>query len=89
MTYMTFDTSKVEWLTLLLHIREVPSSSLGWDTGYPNWDFSWFFSVPPSKVRDSALNLATTASVLKSFQFTIHLSPLYLKLQSELLEKRN
>jgi hypothetical protein len=25
----------VEWLTLMLHIREVQNSSLGWGTGYP------------------------------------------------------
>jgi hypothetical protein len=25
----------VEWLTILLHIREVPDSNLGPETGYP------------------------------------------------------
>jgi hypothetical protein len=46
----------VEWLVLLLCIREVPGSNLGPETGYPDWDFSWFFSVPPEKFRDSTLN---------------------------------
>jgi hypothetical protein len=37
----------VEWLTLLLHIREVPGSNLG--PGDP--DFSYFSSVPPANAR--------------------------------------
>jgi hypothetical protein len=47
----------VEWLTLLLRIREVPGSNLGSETGYTDWGFSWFSSVLPSECRDSALKL--------------------------------
>jgi hypothetical protein len=32
----------VEWLTLLLHICEVPGSNLGQDTGYPTEIFHDF-----------------------------------------------
>lgn len=24
-----------------------------WDTGYPNWDFAWFSSVPANKFCDN------------------------------------
>jgi hypothetical protein len=43
----------VEWLTLLLRIREVPGSNLDPETGYPDLGFSCFFSVSPGKCRDS------------------------------------
>jgi hypothetical protein len=36
----------VEWLALLLRIREVPASNLGSETGYPDYGFSLFSSVP-------------------------------------------
>jgi hypothetical protein len=32
----------VMWLTLLLHVREVPCSSLSLETSYPDWDFYGF-----------------------------------------------
>jgi hypothetical protein len=32
----------VEWLPLLLRIREVPDTSLGPKTGYPDWRFRGF-----------------------------------------------
>jgi hypothetical protein len=35
----------VEWLTLLLRIREVPGSNLGPDTGYPDRVFVIFLSL--------------------------------------------
>jgi hypothetical protein len=33
---------EVEWLTLLLRIREVPVSNLGLENGYPDWGYSCF-----------------------------------------------
>jgi hypothetical protein len=47
----------VEWLTLILRIREGPGSILGPATGYPNSRFSWFSSVPPGELLDSTLKL--------------------------------
>jgi hypothetical protein len=38
----------IEWLALLLHVREVRGSNLGSKTGYRDL-LSWFFSVPPGK----------------------------------------
>jgi hypothetical protein len=38
----------VKWLTRLLHIRKVPDSNLGPQTGYPD-RFSWFSSVSPGE----------------------------------------
>jgi hypothetical protein len=46
----------VEWLTLLLRIREFTGSNLGSEFVYPDWSSSWFFSVPPGKFWNSALN---------------------------------
>jgi hypothetical protein len=43
-----------------VRIRELQGSNLS--PGYPEWDFSWFSSVPTRQFRGSALNLATTAS---------------------------
>lgn len=37
---------------------EVQSSNFWRDIHYPDWNCSWFFAVPPSKVADSVLNLA-------------------------------
>jgi len=35
--------------------REVPVSNTGHDTGYPDRELSWFFSVTPGKFLDSTL----------------------------------
>jgi hypothetical protein len=42
----------IEWLTLLLHIREIPGSNLSPDTGYPEVFEVFFFPwrQMPSKV---------------------------------------
>jgi hypothetical protein len=45
----------VEWLTFLLHIKEVPGSNFGPETGYPDWVFSWFSSVPSGCLKASPL----------------------------------
>jgi hypothetical protein len=49
-------------LAFLFYIQEVSGSSLGPETGYPGWGFSWFSSVSPGKFWDSTLNLVSTAS---------------------------
>jgi hypothetical protein len=41
----------VLWLALLLHIRAVPGSNLGPETGYPDR----FFAVFPSLQADAAI----------------------------------
>jgi hypothetical protein len=41
----------VEWLKLLLCIREVRVQISTPVTGNPDWVFSWFSSVPPSECR--------------------------------------
>jgi hypothetical protein len=33
-----------------------PGSNLDPETGYPDWGFSWYSSIPPGKFPDSALN---------------------------------
>jgi hypothetical protein len=65
----------VEWLTLLLQIREVPRSNLCPDMSYPDWRFSWVSSVPPGKCRDS--KLGHDRFLPHPFQFIIHLSPFH------------
>jgi hypothetical protein len=59
-------------LTLLPYIREVPGSDLSPETGYPDWDFSWFSAVPPGKCRDSTFKLGHDRFLPHSFQFIIH-----------------
>jgi hypothetical protein len=58
----------VEWLTLLLRIREVLLSNLGPENGYPDWRFSWFSSVPPDKYCDSTLK----SDIISNAQYSYH-----------------
>jgi hypothetical protein len=59
----------VEWLTLLLCIRDISGSNLGVETGYLDLRFSLFSSVTPGKYRDSVINYTT----ISSFHF-LHIS---------------
>jgi hypothetical protein len=60
--YSFHRTSWSRCFTRLLRTREVPGSNLGLETGYPDWGFSWFSSVPPGNRRVSiALNWTTIA----------------------------
>jgi hypothetical protein len=52
----------VEWLAFLLRIREMPASNLGLDSGYPDEDFSWFYSDSPGECQDGTLNYTTVTS---------------------------
>jgi hypothetical protein len=72
----------VEWLTLLLHLQEVPGSNLGLETSYPDWGFSWISSVPPGKCQDSTLKLGHDHFFPNLFRFIIHLSSFHLMLYS-------
>jgi hypothetical protein len=60
----------VEWLILLLRIREVLGSNFGPETACPDRGVLWFSSVPPGKCRDVALNTRSLPHPSKSF--TIH-----------------
>jgi hypothetical protein len=62
-------------LTLLLRIREVPSSNLGPDIGYPDGSFSWFSSVPPCECSNSTLKLVHDHFLPNPSHSIIHLSP--------------
>jgi hypothetical protein len=55
-TLLIIITTRCAHLTLLFSIREVTGSNLGPETGYPDWAFSCFFSVPPRKFWDSTLS---------------------------------
>jgi hypothetical protein len=57
-------------------IREVPGLNLGPQTGYPDWGFSWFSSLPPNKCWDSTLKLGHHCFLWIIFQFIIHSSRL-------------
>jgi hypothetical protein len=48
--------------TLMIYIREVLSSNTCRVTDSPEWDFSWFLSVPPNEYWDSAFEQYETAS---------------------------
>jgi hypothetical protein len=50
-----------------------PGSNLGLETGYPDRDVSWLYSVPPGKFRDNTLHRPRLlASVLSNSSFTYH-----------------
>jgi hypothetical protein len=72
----------VEWLTLLLHIREVPGSNLDLETGHSDWSFLWFSSIPQGKFRDSISKLGHNCFLPHPFQFIIHLPSFHLMLYS-------
>jgi hypothetical protein len=61
---MTKEESKffIEWLALLLSIREVTGSNLGPETAYPHRGFSCFSPVLLSICCDSMSNEDTTAA---------------------------
>jgi hypothetical protein len=61
----------VERLTLLLRIREVTGPNLGPKTGYIDWRFSLFSSVPPGELRDSTY-LKIIQRPLPSISLPIH-----------------
>jgi hypothetical protein len=68
----------VEWLTLLLRIREVPGSNLGQETAYPDWGISWFSAVPPGECWSSTVKLHHGRFVSNTFQsIIIQLSPIH------------
>jgi hypothetical protein len=58
--------------SLLLRVQEVPGSYIGLETGYPEWDFLWFTSVPPGVCRVSTLNFVSSGSfhILYNSSFT-------------------
>jgi hypothetical protein len=63
----------VEWLTLLLRIREVQGSNLVPETVYHD-RVSWLSSVPPGKFQEFSLKLGYDRFLPNPFQFIIHLS---------------
>jgi hypothetical protein len=66
----------VEYLTLLLRIREVPGSNLDPETGCPDRDYM-VFSVPPGKFRKRTSKLGHDHFLPHPFQFIIYLSSLH------------
>jgi hypothetical protein len=67
----------VEWLTLLLRIREAPGSNLGPVTSYL-MRFSWLSEITPGKCQNSALKLGYDRFLPNRFQFIVQLSPFHL-----------
>jgi hypothetical protein len=76
----------VQWLTLLLRIRDLQGSYIGPKTGYPDSGLSWFSTVPLGECWDSNLKLVHDRFLQNLFQFIIYLS--FSTMQSELLKKR-
>jgi hypothetical protein len=65
----------VEWLAFLHPIWEVPDWNLGLETGYGDWGFSRFYSVPPGEFWDSAFKLGHDHFLPNPFQSIIHATP--------------
>jgi hypothetical protein len=59
-----------------------PGSNLGPETGYPDWGFLYFSSVPPGKFWNSTLKLGNEHFLPTPLQFIIYLSPLHSLLYS-------
>jgi hypothetical protein len=57
--------------------RDVPGSSLGPETDYPDWGLSWFSSVPPGKHRDSKQATTSSFHTLSNSSFTFGASQNY------------
>jgi hypothetical protein len=47
------------------------------ETGYIDWDFSWFFSVPPGECRDNPSKLGHDRFLLNHFELIIYLLPFH------------
>jgi hypothetical protein len=64
----------IEWLALLLRIREFPRSNLGPETGFTNWSVR---GVPQSLQEMPGLHIKLIHYhfLPRPFQFIIHLSP--------------
>jgi hypothetical protein len=78
----------VEWLTHLLHIREVPGSNLG-NVERLTWPrFSWSSSVPRGECQDSTLKLVHDRILPNPFQLIIHLSLFSFKRRQININKR-
>jgi hypothetical protein len=70
----------VEWLALLLRIREVPDSNLGLATGYADRGSSWFFLSSSIRMLASYLTLGHDRFLSNLFLFVIiHLPPYHLR----------
>jgi hypothetical protein len=52
---MAYSVTPEHFMKLEAHI------SVGSETGYPNWGFSWLFLVPPGKYKSGTMNYADTA----------------------------
>jgi hypothetical protein len=66
----------VEWLTLLLRIREIPGLNLGPETGYIDWRSLWLYLSLQTNIG-IYLKLGYDRFLPTYFQFIIHLSPFY------------
>jgi hypothetical protein len=64
----------IEWLTLIIHIPEVPGSNFSPETGYPDGVFRGFPQFLQANVMIEPQNYATTASLKIIFKspFTYH-----------------
>jgi hypothetical protein len=71
----------VEWLTLMLHIRQAQVQISAQRPAILT-DFLWFSSVSPGECWDSPLKLGHNRFLLNSFQFIIHISPFHSMLYS-------
>jgi hypothetical protein len=67
----------VEWLTLLLCIRDVPGSNLESETGYPDQGSFVVFLSSSKRIPDSPVKLGHDRFLPNPFQFIVHLSPYY------------
>jgi hypothetical protein len=52
-TMPTVASVAVEWVPFLLHNRSLTGVHPSLEIGYPDWEFSCFFAVPPGKFRAS------------------------------------
>jgi hypothetical protein len=84
--HMTGCCPVVEWLTLLLHIWEIPDSDLSQRPAILT-GFLWLFSIRPCKCWDSTSKLDHNCFLPQRFQLVSHVSPFHLTLYNVVTEK--
>lgn len=67
------------------YIWEVCGSNIGWGTGFPDWNFSSFFSVPPGECQN---NISIRPRLFPSKFFPTNLSTYHLILYLSLATDR-
>lgn len=68
-TQVTQHRGRLVITVFVLHVREVPGTDLGLETGYPDWRFLWF---PSRKIPGQSLKTTACFQILSNSSFMYH-----------------